>query len=436
MRWHGERRVVDGQIRHPVDGEAWQEFNKEFPEFSSEIQNVRLGLATDGFNPFGALGVSHNTWPVMVMPYNLPPSMCMKKEFKLLILLISGPKSLGKCLNVFMRPLIDELKMLWDMGVVTYDRYDGSSFLMKAAVMSTISDFPVLGMLGGMKTKGYKACPICLDGVDAEHLSGRMVYQGHRRWLDRDHRWRQAANKFDGTNELRNPSPSLSGHEIMDGIFNHEFPILSLHPKCKAYRNGTALGIEGKTKDTPKAREGLKQHGVRQNLWEKEPGPSSKKAKVSQAPYTVLPDCRNEIFEWIPEDKYPDGYAGSLKNKISVTGKKFNGLKTHDCHVMMQRLLPIFIRPYLPYNIVEPLIALSRWFQKLCCKELRKDDVCQMKDDIAMILCKLEMIFPPAFFTIMVHLLIHLLDQVLLKDPIHYNWMFPIERQLGQYKKA
>ncbi|CAM8959718.1 unnamed protein product [Rhodiola kirilowii] len=36
----------------------------------------------------------------------------------------------------------------------------------------------------------------------------------------------------------------------------------------------------------------------------------------------------------------------------------------------------------------------------------------------------------------MVHLLIHLPGQVLLKGPVHYNWMFPIERQLGQYKRS
>ncbi|CAM8892483.1 unnamed protein product [Rhodiola kirilowii] len=106
---------------------------------------------------------------------------------------------------------------------------------MKATVMWTISDFPGLGMLGGMKTKGYKAFPICFDGVDAEHLSGRMVYQGHRRWLNRDHRWRQAADKFDGTVELRNPPPSFSDHEIMDEIFSPEFQVLSLHPNFKAY---------------------------------------------------------------------------------------------------------------------------------------------------------------------------------------------------------
>ncbi|CAM8982554.1 unnamed protein product [Rhodiola kirilowii] len=58
---------------------------------------------------------------------------------------------------------------------------------MKAAVISTISDFLGLGMLGGLNTKGYKACPLCLDDIDATHLTGRMSYQGRRRWLPRDH---------------------------------------------------------------------------------------------------------------------------------------------------------------------------------------------------------------------------------------------------------
>ncbi|CAM8978148.1 unnamed protein product [Rhodiola kirilowii] len=65
MRWHGERHEEEAQIRHPADGETWQDFNKEFPEFASENRNVRLGLATDGFNSFGALGVSHSTWPTL-----------------------------------------------------------------------------------------------------------------------------------------------------------------------------------------------------------------------------------------------------------------------------------------------------------------------------------------------------------------------------------
>ncbi|CAM8934268.1 unnamed protein product [Rhodiola kirilowii] len=52
-----------------------------------------------------------------------------------------------------------------------------------------------------------------------------------------------------------------------------------------------------------------------------------------------------------------------------------------------------------------------------------------MKLDIVKILCQLETIFPPTFFTIMVHLMIHLPDQ------ISYSWMYRMEMQLGQYKK-
>ncbi|CAM8959545.1 unnamed protein product [Rhodiola kirilowii] len=138
MRWHAQRKVDDPEyIRQPADGESWKAFDEEFPQFVSEMRNVRLGLATDGFNSFGAPGLSHSTWPIVVMPYNFPPHMCMKKEMNILCMLISEPKSPSKSLNVFMRPLIDELKMFWEEGVQTFDRHDGSSLLMKAAVMWT-----------------------------------------------------------------------------------------------------------------------------------------------------------------------------------------------------------------------------------------------------------------------------------------------------------
>ncbi|KAL9680110.1 hypothetical protein QQ045_017987 [Rhodiola kirilowii] len=190
---------------------------------------------------------------------------------------------------------------------------------------------------------------------------------------------------------------------------------------------GTILALEGKTKDDHKARTGLKEQGVRKHLWAKFKGSSSNREKVTQAPYTVLPKHNVEILEMIKDVKYPYGYAGSLRNKINLLDKKFSGLKTHDCHVMLQRVLPVVIRPYFPYCVVSPLISFSHWFQKLCCRELMREDVIRMKADIVMILCSFERIFPPAFFTIMVHLLVHLPEQILLKGPVHYIWMYPIE---------
>ncbi|KAL6178074.1 hypothetical protein ACLB2K_049594 [Fragaria x ananassa] len=100
MRWHGVMRKNDDTLRHPADGEAWKSFDRSFPDFAADIRNVRLGLATDGFNPTGNMNLSYSIWPVIVVVYNLPPWMCMKKGFSMLTLLIPGRYSPGKCLDV------------------------------------------------------------------------------------------------------------------------------------------------------------------------------------------------------------------------------------------------------------------------------------------------------------------------------------------------
>ena len=59
IRWHKDKRVNDENfLRHPADGKAWKDFDKEFPLFSQDSRNVWLGLAIDGFNPFGNMSNS------------------------------------------------------------------------------------------------------------------------------------------------------------------------------------------------------------------------------------------------------------------------------------------------------------------------------------------------------------------------------------------
>ena len=102
MRWHNEHQQDDDVMRHPSEGEAWKHFNRMHPDFASESRNVRLGLCTDGFNPFGAAGQQYSCWPVILTPYNLPPSMCLKDPVMFLTIVIPGPKSLKQRLDVFM----------------------------------------------------------------------------------------------------------------------------------------------------------------------------------------------------------------------------------------------------------------------------------------------------------------------------------------------
>nr|GEU88686.1 copia protein [Tanacetum cinerariifolium] len=70
-------------------------------------------LAVDGFNLIGNLRQSYSMWSVILTTYNLLPWLCMKESYLMMTLLIPGLKSSGKDIDVYLRPLIDDLKDLW-----------------------------------------------------------------------------------------------------------------------------------------------------------------------------------------------------------------------------------------------------------------------------------------------------------------------------------
>jgi hypothetical protein len=74
MTWHknGKRYNPDKMV-HPSDGETWIRFNDKHRDKADEARNVRVVLATDGFNPYGMMAAPYTCWPVFVIPLNLPP---------------------------------------------------------------------------------------------------------------------------------------------------------------------------------------------------------------------------------------------------------------------------------------------------------------------------------------------------------------------------
>ena len=71
--------------------------------------------------------------------------------------------------DVYLRPLIDELKMQWD-GVQTYDISMRQNFVIRAALMLTVKDFPTLRMLSGWSTYGVLSCAVCMEKLKVTHL--------------------------------------------------------------------------------------------------------------------------------------------------------------------------------------------------------------------------------------------------------------------------
>jgi len=173
MTWHQSHEAVDGVMVHPSNGEAWKHFNSVHPHFSAESRNVRLGLCTDGFNPFGSFAAPYSCWSVILTVYNLPPGMCMRPKFMFLSMVIPGPSNPGRNIDVCLRPLIDELTQLWSSGALTYDISRKQNFVIRAALMWTINDFPAYGMLSGWSTHGKLACPYCMENNKAFTLKNR-----------------------------------------------------------------------------------------------------------------------------------------------------------------------------------------------------------------------------------------------------------------------
>jgi hypothetical protein len=113
MRWHKEGvRENDQVMVHPSDSEAWKTLDDFDADLVRDARDVRIGLAMDGFMPYNMSVVSYSCWPVFAIPYNFPPSFCMKYEYMFLCLIIPDPDHPRTCINMMLKPLIEELKQL------------------------------------------------------------------------------------------------------------------------------------------------------------------------------------------------------------------------------------------------------------------------------------------------------------------------------------
>ena len=146
--------------------------------------------------------------------------------------------------------------------------------------------------------------------------------------------------------------------------------------------------------------------------------------------YTLTVEEMKEFCKFLKYVKFPDGYAANLSRNVSINDENISGLKSHDCHVLLQKLLPIAIRPYFNKDLYTTLVELCSFFQKLGAKTLYVNDLEKLEEGIVLILCKLEKIFLPAFFDVMVHLMVHLPREAKLAGPVSYRWMYPFERYI------
>ncbi|XP_057246859.1 uncharacterized protein LOC125499462 [Beta vulgaris subsp. vulgaris] len=396
----------------------------------------RLGLISDGFNPFSNVAKPYSIWPVMLVPYNLPPSMCMKPSSMLLSMLIPGPKGPGDAIDVYLQPLIEELKELWEVGVETYDASKKENFKMHAALLLTINDFPAYGMLSGWSTKGKRACPCCHKETSYMWLPNcfKHVYMRHRRFLPINHPWRRKKDVFGKKEKGEAPKP-LSGEEVLEQVRDLEGICLSKDPSKKTKVShkirGDNWNKKRQTKDTANSRFDMEGLGIMPKL---HPISKGDKIELPPAPYTLSKSQKEILCRFLKELKVPDGYSSNISRCVNVKDCKISGLKSHDCHVLLQSILPLVIRGLLVKDVSEPLVELCQFFGVLCARSVQVEHLEKIKSQIPLTLSKLEAWLPPSCFDVMLHLSVHLADELILGGPVHFRWMYPGERYLHKLK--
>ncbi|GLU00459.1 hypothetical protein SLE2022_178280 [Rubroshorea leprosula] len=112
------------------------------------------------------------------------------------------------------------------------------------------------------------------------------------------------------------------------------------------------------------------------------------------------------------------------------------GMKSHDCHVFMHCLLPIAFRDFLIDEVWGPLTEMSNFFRALTAPIIQVSNMEMWEEKIVETICKLEKVFPPAFFDSMEHLAIHLPYEAKVGGPVQFRWMYPFERKMNDLKKT
>ena len=80
-------------------------------------------------------------------------------------------------------------------------------------------------------------------------------------------------------------------------------------------------------------------------------------------------------------------------------------------------------------------MKLCAFLNAISQKVIDKDILSRLQNDLFQCLVSFELVFPPSFFNIMMHILVHLVEEITILGLVFLQNMFPFERFMGVLKK-
>ncbi len=196
---------------------------------------------------------------------------------------------------------------------------------------------------------------------------------------------------------------------------------------------GLLLNMPGKTKDGLNARLDLQEMNIRSEL---QPVTDEKTGRVYLPPacHTLSNDEKIAMLSCLAYIKVPSGYCVRISTYVKLEDLKLVGMKSHDYHMLITKILPVAIRGILPPQVRHTIQRLCAFFNVIGQKIIDPEDLDGLQADIVSTLCHLEMYFPLALFNIMVHLTVHPVKQTKIYGPAFMRKMWPFERYMGILK--
>jgi hypothetical protein len=201
LRWHSDNPNLEKNtvMKSVADSPAWAHVDSHVdPSFKLDPRNMRFGLALDGVNLFKHNNTQHSIWPILMLLYNLLPFLITKNFF---IKHAPTPEEL----DVFIKPLIEELQLLWKgVSAQDFSKAPGEKrFKLRGILLWTISDYPRYGLVSGICTHGHKGCAICGPQTELRFAASgnklneenkvrgsKVIFGRGRHWLRRNHPYR------------------------------------------------------------------------------------------------------------------------------------------------------------------------------------------------------------------------------------------------------
>jgi hypothetical protein len=123
-----------------------------------------------------------------------------------------------------------------------------------------------------------------------------------------------------------------------------------MHIKKNMFENifNTVMDVKGKTKDNIKVRLDVALFCNRKNM--KLVCHASQVAKP-RASFVLEKNAQLLVYKWLKSLRFRDGHASNISRLVNTEECILYGMKSHDCHVFMQTLIPLAFRDLLPKGI-------------------------------------------------------------------------------------